>query len=161
MEQSQNKSQEPLENSQRRKLLAGSAAVAATIASSGVMASDHKHHEHHGHGASMHNELIESALDCIKTGEACNNHCIELVKDGDTSVAECMDIVNQMLPMCRALASLASAQSEHLYEFAQVCASVCKDCEKECEVHADKHAECKICMESCADCIKQCEKLTA
>ncbi len=146
-----------LENINRRKLLVGTAAVAAAMAGSNVIASDdHKHHH-----AAKHNDLVVSALDCIKTGEACSHHCIQLIKDGDNSVAECLEIVEQMLPMCRTLSSLASADSRHLYAFAQVCAAVCKDCEKECEVHADMHAECKACMESCTACIKECEKLTA
>ena len=151
---------ETLENIHRRKLLAGTAAVAATLSTGSSLAEGHKH-KHHHHSSGMHSELIESALDCIKTGEACDNHCLELVKSGDTSIAECMDIVKQMLPMCRTLASLASAESDHLLAFAQVCAVVCKDCEAECKVHADMHIECKACMESCTECIKQCEKLTA
>lgn len=146
------------QNINRRKLLAGTALTAATIAASSVIAGEHKHHHHHG--GSKHNDLIESALDCIKTGEACSHHCIQLIKGGDTSLGECLEVVDQMLPMCQALSTLASADSNHLYEFAQVCAAVCKDCEQECEVHADKHAECKACMESCAECIKECEKLT-
>ena len=150
-------SQSP-ENIRRRQLIASTAVVAAGLAASSAVAGEHKHHNHH---SSMHNDLIDNALDCIKTGEACNHHCLMLIKDGDNSIAECMNIVSQMLPMCKTLASLASAQSKHLYAFAQVCAAVCRDCEEECKAHADMHAQCKECMESCSVCIKECEKLTA
>jgi Cys-rich four helix bundle protein (predicted Tat secretion target) len=112
------------------------------------------------HGDRLNNSLIDAALDCVKKGEACSNHCIILIKNGDNSVADCLDSVGETLAMCAALSTMASSQSTHLNALAKVCIDVCKDCEKECEVHADKHAECKACMESCAACIEECEKLT-
>jgi len=149
--------QETLDSTGRRKLLVNSAAVAATVFATSGFAAEQEHH----HESSINTDLVKTALDCVASGEACKSHCIKLVKGGDNSIAECLAIVDQMLPMCSALATLASAESPHLHAFAQVCADVCKDCEKECEVHADKHAECKACMESCAACIKECEKLAA
>lgn len=147
-----------LDNINRRKLLARTAAVAATVAAGSAFAGEHKHHHH---ASTANTDLISSALDCVKTGEACDAHCIKLVKHGDDSIAECLDIVNQMLPVCSTLSTLASAESNHLVAYAEVCIAVLKDCEKECEVHADMHAECKACMEACAACIKECNKLTA
>jgi len=147
------------ENSSRRNLLLGATAVTAALASGASFASSE--HEHHHHGANSNTDLIDAALDCVKKGEACNDHCIELVKSGDTSIAECLDTVSVMLPMCSTLSKLASAQSKHLAEFAKVCIAVCEDCEKECKKHEDKHAECKACMKSCGDCIKQCKKIIA
>ncbi|MDH5389493.1 MAG: Csp1 family four helix bundle copper storage protein, partial [Gammaproteobacteria bacterium] len=100
-----------------------------------------------------------AALDCIKTGQACNDHCIELVKTGDTSIADCMDILTESLAMCIALSQMASAQSSHLPELAKLCISVCEECEKECRKHEKKHAACKACADSCNACIKACKKI--
>lgn len=144
-------------NKSRRDLLVSTAAVTAALAASSASAVSESHH----HGAMLNNDLIDAALDCIKKGEACSNHCIVLIKNGDNTVADCLDMVGETLAMCSALSTLASSQSTHLNALAKVCVEVCKDCEKECEVHADKHAECKACMESCAACIDECEKLIA
>ena len=142
----------------RRKLLAGAVAATATVATGSVFASsNHKHHL----GTKLNTKLIDAALDYVKKGEACSNHCIELVKRDDNSIADCLDAVTEMLPMCETLSKLASSQSKHLYEFAKVCIAVCEDCEKECKVHQKKHPECKACMESCAACIKECKKIAA
>lgn len=145
-------------NESRRNLLISTAVITAAVAASSAGVASESHHHH---GERLNNDLIDAALDCIKKGEACSNHCIVLIKNGDNSVAECLDIVGETLAMCSALSTMASWQSTHLNAFAKVCIDVCKDCEKECEVHADKHAECKACMESCTVCIEQCEKLTA
>ena len=144
-------------NKSRRNLLNSTAAVTAVIATSGASAASESHHHH---GAMLNNDLIDAALDCIKKGEACSNHCITMIKQGDNTLADCLDIVGETLAMCASLSTLASSQSTHLNALAKVCIDVCKDCEKECELHADKHAECKACMKSCAVCIEECEKLT-
>jgi len=79
----------------------------------------------------------------------------------DAMIANCLDSVADMLPMCAGLAKLASNQSSHLKALAKVCIAICEDCEKECRKHEDKHAECKACAESCAACIKECKQLVA
>lgn len=137
-------------------MLLGAAAVATTLATGTTFAATgHKHHK-----SNRNTNLVDAALDCVKKGQACNDHCIDLVKSGDTSIADCMASVSEMLAACTALSQMASYQSSHLAAFAKVCISVCKDCEKECRKHEDKHAECKACAESCNDCIKACEKVT-
>lgn len=141
----------------RRDLLKGAlAASAATMASSTVFAgSDHHQHDH----INSNTALVDTAMDCLKKGQACLDHCFVLLKKGDNSVAACADTVNEMLVMCTALSQMASYQSKHLAKLAKVCAAACKDCKKECDKHADKHAECKACAESCEECIKACEKI--
>ncbi len=144
----------------RRDLLKGAVvatAAMATGASSSVMGSSHEH-MHHGN---PNTGLVDTALDCVKTGQACLDHCIDLFKMGDTSVADCADKVTEMLAMCNALSQMASYQSKHLAAVAKVCAAVCKDCKKACDKHADKHEACKACAESCEECIKACEKIAA
>ncbi len=139
----------------RRDLLKGAVVASAAMASGTVFGSSNEHHHH----SNANTGLVDTALDCIKTGQACLDHCFELFKQGDNSVANCADKVNEMLAMCTALTQMASSQSKHLAEVAKVCAAVCKDCKKECEKHAKKHAACKACAESCEKCIKACEKI--
>jgi Cys-rich four helix bundle protein (predicted Tat secretion target) len=149
-----------MENIARRKVLMGAAAItAAALIKVDAMAEEHQHHHHHE--IVLNNDLINAALHCVQKGEACQNHCIELVKQGDTTIAECLDAVSVMIPMCETLTKMASFQSKHLNAYAKVCIEVCKDCKAACEEHAKMHAECKACMESCAACIKECEKLAA
>ena len=151
------KNKEKSVDKSRRDILLGAAAVATTVASSAAFsATGHEHHK-----MNSNTDLIDTALDCIKTGQACNDHCIDLVKGGDTSIAECMSTVSEMLAACAALSQLASYKSKHLPALAKVCLAVCEDCEKECQKHEDKHAECKACADSCRDCIKACKKVAA
>lgn len=142
-------------NLSRRTLLQG-AVVATLAATSGVTLA-----EKHVHTAAKHNNLVDAALSCIHKGNACMNHCLQLFKVGDNSVAECAESVNEMLSMCNTLASLAASDSRHLVAFAKVCSAVCEDCEKECRKHEEHHAECKACAESCALCIEECNKIAA
>lgn len=144
----------------RRDLLKGAVvatAAMATGASSSVIGASNEH-MHHGN---PNTALVDTALDCLKTGQACLDHCIDLFKMGDTSVADCADKVTEMLAMCNALSQMASYQSKHLAAVAKVCAAVCKDCKKACDKHADKHEACKACAKSCEDCIEACEKIAA
>ena len=131
--------------------------MTATFATGKTFASS----EHQHHQMNRNTAVIDAAMDCVKKGDACLDHCIELVKMNDTSIADCLATVTDMLPMCTALAKLASNQSPHLAELANVCISVCEACEKECRKHEKKHTECRNCAESCAACIKECKKIAA
>lgn len=105
--------------------------------------------------------LLAAALDCLKAGETCLDHCIRTLSTGDKSMAECAGTVRAMLPMCRALADLTRLNSSHVKALAAVCAKVCRDCEAACKKHQNHHAECKACMESCQKCATECEKVAA
>jgi Cys-rich four helix bundle protein (predicted Tat secretion target) len=124
---------------------------------------DHSKMDHSAMHAAMHGgkhkALIDTASDCIAKGEVCVAHCIELMKGGDTAMADCMKSVSIMMPMCGALVRLAALDASRLKEFAAVCKNVCEDCEAECKKHAEKHAVCKDCMDSCTACIKECKAL--
>ncbi len=141
----------------RRDLLKGAIVATTTMAAGSVFASTNEHMHH----SNSNSGLVDTALDCVKTGQACLGHCLDLFKQGDNSVADCADKVTEMLAMCTALSQMASYNSKHLASFAKVCASVCKDCKKACEKHAKKHKACKACAESCEHCIKACEKVAA
>ena len=147
----------------RRNIILGASAIAAasslgfsTIANAEM---DHKH-MHHGISAGRQ-EIIDASLQCVKDGQACVQHCIDMFKMKDTSMAECADNVQEMLATCTALSQLASYDSRHLKDFAKTCINVCKDCKKACDEHADKHDACKACSDSCKDCIKACEDYIA
>ena len=145
----------------RRDVLAASGAFAVAAVAAGT-ASAQGEHAHHMAGAMHKNKaIIDSAMDCLQKGNLCIDHCLLLFKANDTTVADCAIQVNQMLPMCDALAKLAMADSKYLVQLARVCIDVCTDCEKECRKHEKTHAECKACADSCLDCIKACKDLVA
>jgi len=149
-------------NISRRDVVKSAIAVTAAVASGAVLAEDdHKDHEHHGHAVNPNLSIADSAMDCVKTGQLCIEHCMQLFRQGDTTLVECADLGLELLAMCGALAQMVSYQSKHLGAVAKVCISVCKDCEDECRKHEDKHVECKECADACAACIKECEKVVA
>ena len=139
---------------QRRNfvLAAGSLAVAAATASSNTFASN----AHHHHGPS-HSGLVTASSHCVATGNACIAHCLMLLGDGDSEMAECAKTVQLMMPMCDAVGYHAAANSKHLKKMVKLCMAICDDCEKACRKHEDKHKECKACAESCADMIATCK----
>ncbi len=150
-------SSDAIESLERRKVLtsAGVVAAAAVVSPALAFGADEQH-EHHENAQA---NLVDTALDCIKTGQTCIDHCIELFKSGDTSVAKCADTVQEMLAICTALSQFASYKSKYLPNLAKVCIDVCTDCEEECRKHAEKHAECKACADSCVKCVEECKKL--
>lgn len=141
-----------------KNAMVASAAIGATLSAQAVSASEKKH-DHSSHTKNKNDHVIDAALSCLKDGQACVDHCFELLKSGNTSIAKCAETVTEMLVMCDGLAKMASYRSTHLKAFAKVCAAVCEDCKKECEKHADKHAECKKCADSCGDCIDACKNI--
>lgn len=145
----------------RRDLLLGAAAIATTLTAGTSFAANEHDHSAHQHNSKANTDIVDAALDCLKTGQACNDHCIDLIKSGDTSLANCMDTLTETLAMCNALAQMASYQSSRLPEVAKICISVCEDCEKECRKHEKKHEICKACADSCNECIEACKKVTA
>ena len=140
----------------RREILAGAALAGLAVPLVTTARAETGHH-HHGKG---HKELTELALACVGYGEACVAHCIQVMGEGDTSLKDCLTSVNEMLPMCAALARYAAVDAKRLKQLARVCIDVCDDCAVECEKHAD-HEECKLCGEACRACIKACEDLVA
>jgi len=143
----------------RRNIILGATAVAATaslaLSTSANAAMEHNH-KHHAIPADRQ-KIIDTTLECVKDGQACIQHCIDMFKMKDTSMADCADNVQQMLATCTAVSQLASFNSKHLKDFAKACIKVCKDCKDACDEHADKHVECKACSDSCKDCIKACD----
>lgn len=142
----------------RREALSTLAAAGfAAVAAGSVQAQSHDHHHHHG--GPKYQALIDSAQSCLSTGDACLNHCFELLGNGEKEMAACAKSVNQMLSMVETLRKLAVSESKFLARYAKLCGEMCEDCEKECRKHEKKHAECKACADSCAACLKECKKI--
>lgn len=110
-------------------------------------------------GLAANKAVYEAALDCVRVGNECLDHCVRSLSTGSKMMAECAGTVRAMLPLCEAVAALALQDSKHLKALAAVCAKACRDCEAACKKHAGHHAECKACMESCARCAAACEKV--
>jgi Cys-rich four helix bundle protein (predicted Tat secretion target) len=146
----------------RRDLIASSAVLAAThvLGAGAAVAAD----EHKGHAVSAPaptNGFARAAAECVRAGEECLHHCVVLLGQGDTSLAECARSVEQMLAVCRAAGPLAYAESKHLKTFAELCADVCGDCETACRKHEAHHPVCKACAETCARTVAEAKKIAA
>ncbi len=142
----------------RRNLLKGLVAGSAALAAGSVMAkADHSHHHHH-QMKPLNKALIDIANECAQHGDECIAHCLEMFTMGDTTLAKCAQTVNEMVIMCRALAKMASYQSEQVKALAPIVIDVCQICADECGKH-DKHQQCKACAQSCLDCIKELKKI--
>lgn len=151
--------------------IAGVSALAATSTTVLAQDHDHSHHDHaghdhgsHDHGSAkpdtQHQAVIDSATDCVAKAEACVPHCVASLAKGDTSLAECLESVLAMMPMCTAVARLAALDAPRLKDVAKLCADICVDCEKVCRKHEAHHAVCKACADSCAHFVKESRKLT-
>ena len=93
--------------------------------------------------------LADAASGCVRAGEACLQHCLDLLAKGDTGIADCAKTVTQMLAICRAVGPIADARGKYLPAMAQLCQTACTDCAEACRKHAEHHAVCKACMEAC------------
>ncbi|CAH2602996.1 Four-helix bundle copper-binding protein [Rhodovastum atsumiense] len=139
----------------------GLAVLAGAICSPAFAQDNHAGHEHAAHagGAIPHQRIIASAADCVRTGELCLTHCLEVLATGDTSLAGCARSVDQLVAVCAALQKLAASASPHLPALARVAIPICEDCERECRRHAEHHATCRDCAEACQACAEECRKL--
>lgn len=144
-----------IETKSKRNLLKGLVAASAIMATGPVLsAQDHSHHQM----TKINKALVDIANECRQHGDECIDHCIELFKSGDTSVAKCAETVNEMIVMCNTLAKMGTYQSEQLVAIAKICIDVCEVCAKECSKHSE-HPQCKACEESCLECIEECKKI--
>ncbi|MDO8310761.1 MAG: four-helix bundle copper-binding protein [Sideroxyarcus sp.] len=144
----------------RRELLLGAAAMAAT-ATAGKAFAEHDHKGMmHDHKSTRNEKLIAAASDCVLKANICVQHCIVLMGQGEKDLAACAASSSQLVAMCTALQHLASAESKFLPQLAKLAMDICKDCEDECK-KTERHPECKACGESCAACYKECKKIAA
>lgn len=158
-------STKPDMRSRRHVLLAGTVAAGALALSGAARAEgEHDHHKMQGAAApdapkQPRRALVDAAVDCIRHGEICAAHCVDMLARGDTSLKDCYRTVTAMLPLCKALAQYAAADAARLRDLAKLCIDVCDDCAKECKKHAEHHAMCRRCLDSCEQCIKDCKAI--
>jgi Cys-rich four helix bundle protein (predicted Tat secretion target) len=149
----------------RREILIGGGAIAAAFVAQTAGADDQDRgagaHSHHTHAARKYAALAASAADCVKTGQICIDHCLDMFAKGDNSTAACARSVNELLPVCAALQQLADQNSKYVQKYARFAQEVCRDCEKECRKHEKEHQACKDCAEACAACAKECDAVAA
>jgi Cys-rich four helix bundle protein (predicted Tat secretion target) len=105
--------------------------------------------------------LGEAAAQCVRSGEICLQHCLDLLGTGDTSLAACARLVTQMLAVCTAVGPIAAANSRYMPITARLCLEVCTDCERECRKHAEHHAVCKACADACAAAVEAAKRVLA
>ncbi len=142
----------------RRSALGSAAAgLLAVVAPVFARAADHTTHAAHG----RYHDLVDVTLNCVGWGQQCQKHIMGLFASGDTSLAQCSVRIQDMIAVCNALASLASAESDYLKPLARVCIDVCDACEKECRKHEQKHAICKETADACTQVVTACKKLGA
>src|SRR4051794_12244899 len=112
----------------RRKFMSTAATFAAAAATSQfafaedkkeTKAKEHGHHSGHGTGNAA---LAAAASNCVLKGEACLQHCMEMLTTGDTSMVDCSKAVREMLLYCQALSKAASQNSKHIKQLAKIAA---------------------------------------
>ncbi len=150
----------------RREMLKGAAAgLMLAAAGNAAFAAEDAKHQHaghqHTHGANKNQSLIDAAADSVKKGQACLQHCIELMSQGDKELGNCAMVVNDMIAACVAIEQLANYNSPHLAKMAKVAMDICQDCEKECRKFEKQHEACKVSADSCAACYNECKKIVA
>ncbi|MBK8259843.1 MAG: four-helix bundle copper-binding protein [Nannocystis sp.] len=106
--------------------------------------------EHEGHPTPAH-PVLEASSACARAGQLCLAHCLVVLGQGDTTIAECAQAVSDMLAVHQAVAALAAAGSRHLKAQLAVADEVTERCKAACDTHADKHPTCRDCAKACGD----------
>jgi Cys-rich four helix bundle protein (predicted Tat secretion target) len=117
-------------------------------------------------GAALFADAQRATAECVRAGEACIAHCATELAAGNTQMGKCNIASHDMLALCRATLSLASAESALAKRLALVCADGCRVCAQACLEHKEHwahgmHLACKVCYESCLACEKACRALAA
>ena len=142
---------------ERRELLLGAGAISAVSAVTSLYAQDS---HQHSHAAGKYDAVIRTAGECETTGEVCLSHCIDLLAQGDKSLALCAKRANELTAVCRALGAIAAQDAPSLSTLASLAEDVCKRCEVECRKFP-QHPQCVACAEACVACSTECKKLKA
>ncbi|OIP98650.1 MAG: hypothetical protein AUK35_10480 [Zetaproteobacteria bacterium CG2_30_46_52] len=152
----------------RRNLLKGAGVLGAGLLTasaigSNAIAGEHDHHMMHGTpvGEAKNAALAKTLHACVAASELCLNHCLDMFKMGDTTMAECAISVSETMAFCTAHAKLASYDSKFLKDMCTLGIKVCADCEEKCKKHAKTQPLCKACGDSCAECITACKAYLA
>ena len=93
------------------------------------------------------------------TGEACLSHCITDLRSGSLDLVECLASVEELVAVCRAMATVAALGTDRVRAMAAVTKDVCLSCEAECRRFEDQHDECGACADACVACAEECDKV--
>lgn len=140
----------------RKNFIQTAAVVAPLLYTANLLSQDAKPTDSKTGG--KYGALIDATTDCLKKGELCISHCVDMMAGGDKSMGPCAKTVRDMLTMCDTLVKLATSNSEFTKKHATLCLEVCKKCEDECRKHP-KHKVCMNCAESCKACISEINKI--
>src|SRR4029450_7449259 len=58
--------------------------------------------------------LTSAAVECVRTGEVCMQHCLDELAKGDKMLVDCAQMVNQMLAVCRAVGPIVDANGKYV-----------------------------------------------
>lgn len=141
----------------RREILLGLSSVAAMAVGGSAMAAMPDHNHDHSKHATQQPAVLDAANNCTDKGTRCISHCLIAWNEGDLELAACAKKVNEMNAICDGFSKLLAANSNHVKDYAKICASVCNECAKECRKH-DKHDECRACAEACETLVKAIDK---
>lgn len=99
-------------------------------------------------------ELMDYVLECIKMAEICQQHTLHMFQMGDTKLADCAIVTQDLLVVSKALLTLAANNSKHLKSYLKVAIDITDTCAKECDKFAEDHIQCKDSAEACYDAIE-------
>jgi Cys-rich four helix bundle protein (predicted Tat secretion target) len=103
--------------------------------------------------------LEAAAGACLDAGEDCLRHCFAALASEDMRMAACAATVYELIATCRAVRTLAAAESAHVPLLAKAVEQACIACTTECEKFP-RIAECVACGEACLKCAEEC-RMTA
>lgn len=111
--------------------------------------------------AAAHDDLARLVAECLAACEACHAHCLASLATGETMMAGCSRTTFECAALCRAMITLASADSSRLAALAAVCGGACADCHDACAPHAAHSPICARCAEACQRCGDACRAIVA
>jgi Cys-rich four helix bundle protein (predicted Tat secretion target) len=132
-------------SSTRRAWLGAAGALGAGLA----VAARAEGTDHHAHHPAPARDLVAAAGHCVSEADLCDQHCLAMFREGDTSLVDCAARVRELAALCTAAGKLAAQDSPRLNALLEVCAESCKACEDECRKHEAKHEVCKACADAC------------
>jgi Cys-rich four helix bundle protein (predicted Tat secretion target) len=92
---------------------------------------------------------------CLDTAEDCLRECFGMLASRDASMAACADAATALIAACRAVRTLAAANSVRVPIFAKAVEQACIGCRLECD-RFPGIAACVACGDACASCAAEC-----
>lgn len=114
-----------------------------------------------GKGMATSTALVTATAAAVIKGQACLQHCVAMMGDGEKELGRCAALSTDMIAACTAIQQLSSNKSPHLGSMAKVTMAICNDCEKECRKFEKTHEVCKEAADACATCRMELTKVAA